>query len=77
MLRKYISNSYHVFDAPTIPIHENLTYEEELVAIVDKQVRRLRWEEIVFVKFLSRNHTMDEATRELEKEMLDNYPVLF
>ena len=42
MLRKYISDSSHVLDALAIPIDENLTYEEELVAIVDKQVRRLR-----------------------------------
>lgn len=42
MLRKYISESFYVLDTTTIPIDDNLTYEEEPVAIVDKQVRRLR-----------------------------------
>ena len=31
-----------MLEAPTIQIGENLTYEEEPVAIVDKQVRKLR-----------------------------------
>ncbi|WMV24898.1 hypothetical protein MTR67_018283 [Solanum verrucosum] len=77
MLRKYISDSSHVLDAPTIPIDENLTYEEEPVAILDKQVRRLRSKEIVSVKVLWRNHTTEEATWELENDMRDKYPLLF
>ena len=36
MLRKYISDSSHVLDAPSIPIDENLTYEEEHMASLDK-----------------------------------------
>jgi len=67
----------HVLEALTIPIDENLTYEEEPVAIVDKQVRRLRSKEIVSVKVLWRNHTIEEATWELEKDMRDKYPLLF
>ncbi|WMV13824.1 hypothetical protein MTR67_007209 [Solanum verrucosum] len=39
MLRKYISDSSYVLEALTIPIDENLRYEEEPVAIVDKQDR--------------------------------------
>ncbi|XP_015079806.1 uncharacterized protein LOC107023583 [Solanum pennellii] len=76
MLRKYISDSYHVLEAPTIPIDENLTYEEEPVAM-EKQVRRLRSKEIVSIKVLWRNHTTEEATCKLEKEMRDKYPLLF
>ncbi|WMV24899.1 hypothetical protein MTR67_018284 [Solanum verrucosum] len=62
MLRKYISDSSHVLEAPIIPIDENLTYEEEPEAIVDKQVRRIRSKEIVSVKVLWRNHTTEEGT---------------
>ena len=58
-------------------IDENLTYEEELVAIVDKQVKSLRSKEIVSMKVLWRNHTTEEATWELEKEMQDKYPLFF
>ncbi|WMV54712.1 hypothetical protein MTR67_048097 [Solanum verrucosum] len=77
MLRKYISDSSHVLEAPTIPIDENLPYEEEPVAFVDKQVRRLRSKEIVSMKVLWRNHTTEEATWELEKDMREKYPLLF
>ena len=66
MLRKYISQSSHVLEALTLPIDENLTYEQELVIIVDKQVRRLRSKESVSVKVLWRNNIIKEGTWELE-----------
>ena len=47
------------------------------MAIVDKQVRRLKSKEIVSVKVLQMNHTTEEATWELEKEMQDKYPLFF
>ncbi|XP_016474972.2 uncharacterized protein LOC107796689 [Nicotiana tabacum] len=62
MLRKCISDSYQVIGAPTIPLDEKLSYEEEPMAIVDRQVRKLRSKEILFVKVLWRNHSIEEAT---------------
>ena len=59
MLRKYISDSSHVLESPTIPIYENLTYADEHVTIVEKQVRRLRSKGIMSVKVLWRNHTTE------------------
>ncbi|XP_070034868.1 uncharacterized protein [Nicotiana tomentosiformis] len=62
MLRKYISDSSKVLEALTIPLDEKLSYEEEPMAIVDRQIRKLRPKKIVFVKVLWRNRTVEEAT---------------
>ncbi|XP_070022736.1 uncharacterized protein [Nicotiana sylvestris] len=77
MLRKCISDSSQVIEEPTIPLDEKLSYEEEPMAIVDRQIRKLRSKEIVFVKFLWRNHTVEEATCEIEDTMRVKYPQLF
>ncbi|XP_070014430.1 uncharacterized protein [Nicotiana sylvestris] len=66
-----------MIEAPTIPLVEKMSYEEAPMAIVDRQVRKLRSKEIVFVKVLWRNHTVDEATWEVEKDMQAKYPHLF
>nr|XP_009772714.1 PREDICTED: uncharacterized protein LOC104223062 [Nicotiana sylvestris] len=55
-------DSSQVLEAPTIPLDEKLSYEEEPIAIVDRQERKLRSKEIEFIKVLSRNHTVEEAT---------------
>ncbi|XP_070012832.1 uncharacterized protein [Nicotiana sylvestris] len=77
MLRKCISDSSQVLEAPTIPFDEKLSYEEELAAIVNRQVRKIRSKKIVFVKILWRNHTIEEATWKVEKDMQVKYPHLF
>ncbi|XP_060182389.1 uncharacterized protein LOC132612061 [Lycium barbarum] len=77
MLRKCISDSSRVLEAPTIHLDYNLTYKEEPVAIVDRQIRKLRSKEIVSVKVLWRNHTFEEATWESENDMRAKYPHLF
>ncbi|XP_070049862.1 uncharacterized protein [Nicotiana tomentosiformis] len=77
MLRKCISDSSQVFEAPAMPLDEKLSYEEEPMAIVDRQVRKLRSKEIEFVKVLWRNHTVEEATWEIEDAMRVKYPHLF
>uniref|UniRef100_A0A1U7VVW0 Uncharacterized protein LOC104217503 n=1 Tax=Nicotiana sylvestris TaxID=4096 RepID=A0A1U7VVW0_NICSY len=70
-------DSSQVLEAPTIPLDEKLSYEEESMTIVDRQVRKLRSKEIVFVKVLWRNHTVEEATWEIEDNMRVKYPHLF
>nr|XP_009762220.1 PREDICTED: uncharacterized protein LOC104214263 [Nicotiana sylvestris] len=52
MLRKCISNSSEVLEAPTVPLDERLSYEEEPMTTVDRQVRKLPSKEIEFVKVL-------------------------
>ncbi|XP_070049383.1 uncharacterized protein [Nicotiana tomentosiformis] len=74
MLRKCTSDSSQVIEAPTIPLDEKLSYEEEPMAIVARQVRKLCSKEIMFVKVLWRNHTVEEATWEVEEAMRVKYP---
>ncbi|XP_019229548.1 PREDICTED: uncharacterized protein LOC109210572 [Nicotiana attenuata] len=38
ILRKFISDSSQIIEAPAIPLDEKLSYEEEPMAIVDRQV---------------------------------------
>ncbi|XP_060181355.1 uncharacterized protein LOC132610962 [Lycium barbarum] len=52
-------------------------YEEEPIAILDRQMRKLRSKEIVSVKVQWRHHSVEEATRETELDMRMRYPQLF
>ncbi|XP_075080597.1 uncharacterized protein LOC142166080 [Nicotiana tabacum] len=77
MLRKCISDSSQVLEAPAIPLDEKLSCEEEPMAIVDRQVRKLRSKKIEFVKVLWQNHIVEEATWEVEKDIQTKFPHLF
>ena len=65
MLRKYISDPSQVLQPQSVELNEDLTFEEEPVAIVDYQVRQ--W----------RNNSVEEHTWETEAEMRAMYPYLF
>ncbi|XP_015169420.1 uncharacterized protein [Solanum tuberosum] len=52
-------------------------YEEEPIAIFDRDVWRLRTKEIKFVKVQWKHFPVEEATWEVEKDMQDKYPQLF
>ena len=52
MLRKYIADPLHVLQPQPVELNKDLTYEEYLVAIVDRQVRQLRTKDITMVKVL-------------------------
>ncbi|XP_070005280.1 uncharacterized protein [Nicotiana sylvestris] len=67
----------NIVPVETIEVNEELSYEEILVAILDRQVRKLRNKEIASVKVLWRNQQVEEATWEAEEEMKRKYPHLF
>ncbi|XP_070014605.1 uncharacterized protein [Nicotiana sylvestris] len=50
MLRKYIGDPSHVLDFSTIQLDGDLTYDMELVAILDRHVRKLRSKNIASMK---------------------------
>ncbi|XP_019227201.1 PREDICTED: uncharacterized protein LOC109208531 [Nicotiana attenuata] len=77
MLRKCISDSSQVLEEPVTSLDEKLSYKEEPMAIVDRQVRKLRSKEIVFVKVLWRNNPVEESSGEVEKDIQVKYPHLF
>ncbi|KAA0032070.1 pol protein [Cucumis melo var. makuwa] len=77
MLRRYVADLTHVVDFEPLQISENLSYEEQLVEILAREVKKLRNREISLVKVLWRNHGVEEATWEREEDMRTQYPELF
>ena len=67
MLRRYRSDPSHVLREPEIEISENLTYEEEPIEILDRQVRKLRHRSIPMVKVKWSFHWPQEVTWEVER----------
>ena len=77
MLRRYRSDPSHVVSSETIELRPDLTYEEELVEILAREVKELRNKKIPLIKVLWRNHKTEEATWESEETMQQQYPQLF
>ena len=46
MLRKYISDPSHILQSQAVELSEDLTYEQYIVEIVNRQVRQLRIKDI-------------------------------
>ncbi|KAD4180523.1 hypothetical protein E3N88_29114 [Mikania micrantha] len=64
LLRGYNYHPLHVVSYPLHMIQEDLSYEEEPKAIIDRQERVMRRKSIPFVKVLWKNHPEREATWE-------------
>ncbi|KAL5752232.1 hypothetical protein ACOSQ2_022739 [Xanthoceras sorbifolium] len=77
MLRRYRSDPSHVVSSKIIELRPDLTYEEEPVEILAREVKELRNKRIPLVKVLWRNHKAEEATWESEEVMRQQYPQLF
>ena len=77
MLRRYRSDPSHVVSSETIELRPDLTYEEEPVEILAREVKELRNKKILLVKVLWRNHKTEEVTWESEETMRQQYPQLF
>ena len=58
-------------------LDENLSYEEEPVAILDREVHKLRSREIASIKVQWKNRLVEESTWEKEADMQERYPHLF
>ncbi|KAK8990065.1 hypothetical protein V6N11_008582 [Hibiscus sabdariffa] len=77
MLRRYRSDPSHVLEPKEVELNPDLSYEEEPVQILDREVKRLRNKNVSLVKVLWRNHKVEEATWEPEETMRTQYPYLF
>ncbi|XP_019263632.1 PREDICTED: uncharacterized protein LOC109241352 [Nicotiana attenuata] len=62
VLRKFHADRSHVLDYSTVQLDEILGYEEEPVAIIDRQVCQLRFKKISPVKVRWRGQPIEEAT---------------
>ena len=67
----------YVIKIKLMKIYEDLTYEEVSIQIVDVMNKVLRHAVVKLVKVLWRNHTIREATWELEEDMREKHPQLF
>ncbi len=77
MLRRYRSDPSHVISAEEIIVQPDLTYEEEPVRILAREVKKLRNKRISLVKVLWRHHNTEEATWESKETMRQQFPQLF
>ena len=77
MLKRYRPDPSHVVSSETIELKSDLTYEEEPVDILAREVKELQNKQIPLVKVLWGNHKIEEATWESEEVMRQQYPQLF
>ena len=76
-LKKYIPDPFGPVELDAIEVKSDLTFQPEPERIIDRDVKSLRSKEIPIVKVVWRGSPDDEATWELESEMLNQYPQLF
>ncbi|XP_070002627.1 uncharacterized protein LOC142165942 [Nicotiana tabacum] len=69
MLQKYHEDKSYILEFNTVQLDENLTYEEDPVAIVDRQVRKLRSNDVPSMYVLWKDQPTEEATWESESDM--------
>ncbi|KAA3472669.1 DNA/RNA polymerases superfamily protein [Gossypium australe] len=69
MLRRYRSDPSHTISPTEIEIQPDMTYNEEPIRILAREVKELRNKSIALVKFLWQRHGVEEATWEPEEAM--------
>ena len=62
MLQKYIPNESHVISLDSMELGPDLTYEEDTIAMLDRQPQKLRTKEIASVKVQRKHRSVGEAT---------------
>ena len=77
MLRKYRSDESHILPVQEIQVQEDLSYDEEPKAILDREVKQLWNKQVPLVKVFWKHHGREEATWEPEVTMRAQYPQLF
>ena len=77
MLKKYHKGGAHVIQWNSVLLDQSLTFEEEPITILDRQIRKLRSKEIASVKVQWKHRPVEEATWETESYIRSKYPHLF
>ncbi|XP_059289700.1 uncharacterized protein LOC132043237 [Lycium ferocissimum] len=77
MLTKYHSDGTYIVRWDLVLLDENLTFEEEPIAILDRQVQKLWSKEIASMKVQWKHRPIEEATWETGSDMHERYPQLF
>ncbi|KAF3676132.1 putative pre-mRNA-processing factor 6-like [Capsicum annuum] len=60
----------------SVVLHENLSCDKEPVVILDRDLSKLRTNEIASVKVQWQNHPIEEATWEVEKDIVVTYGII-
>ena len=74
MLKKYHGDGNYIIRWDSLLLDENLSYKEEPVSIIDREVRKLRSKEIACINVHWKNRTVEESTWENEVDMQERYP---
>ena len=74
MLKKCIGDPVSILPIEGLWVDENLSYEEALVEIRDRQVKKFRNKKVASLKVLWRNHLVEGVTWEAEDDMKSCYP---
>ncbi|WMV18700.1 hypothetical protein MTR67_012085 [Solanum verrucosum] len=74
MLKRYHGDGDYIIKWDSVVLAKDLQYEEEPIAILDRDVRNLRTKEIKSVKAQWKHRSVEEATLKIEKDMRDKYP---
>ena len=74
MLRRCRSDTSHILPVQDIQVQEDFTFDEELKAIIDREIRQLWNKQVPLVKLIWKHHGMEEATWEPESTMRVQYP---
>ncbi|XP_055824294.1 uncharacterized protein LOC129892760 [Solanum dulcamara] len=74
---KYHGDRNYIIHWDSVLLDENLSYEEEPVAILYREVRKLRSREIASMKVQWRNCPVVESTWDIEADICGRYPYLF
>ena len=77
MLWNNTANPTHVIEHETVPLREDLSYEEKSSRILAWDTRRLRNKVIPLVKVSWGNNCEEKATWEWEEDLKKAYPELF
>ena len=74
MLKRYHGDGNYIIHWNSVLLNKNFSYEEEPVAILDREIRKLRSREIASIKVQWKNRTVEEATWEKEADIQERYP---
>ena len=77
MLKKFLGDPTSILPVDGLGVYEDLSNEEVLVEILDRQNKRLTNKKIATVKLLWRNHLVEVAIWEADTDMRSRYPHLF
>ncbi|WMV46846.1 hypothetical protein MTR67_040231 [Solanum verrucosum] len=77
MLKIYYGDGDYIIKYDLVVLDKDLQYKEEPIAILDRDVRKLRNKDIKSIKVQWKYRPVEEASWETEKDMRDKYPQLF